>query len=68
MRSADSNVMTKVRYWRSDPIYGDTSPTIRYYGPGRAMYARRRAEKMRERGFVVQVLIVRVAPWEEVDW
>jgi len=68
MKSDDTNVMVKVRYWRTDWLYEDTTPTIRYYGPGRSRYARQKAEKMRERGFEVQVLIAPIGQWEEVAW
>lgn len=47
--------MQKLRYWREEWKRGREGASVRYYGPGRAHYALAKVEKLRSRGYIVEI-------------
>ncbi len=64
---ATAGQIHKVRSWRENWKRGRDGANVRYYGPGRAHHAIAKAEKLRSRGYIVEVESATVHNFEAVE-
>jgi hypothetical protein len=64
---AAAGEMQKLRFWRKEWKRGREGASVRYYGPGRAHHAIAKAEKLRSRGYIVEIESAAVHKFDAVE-
>lgn len=67
-REGMPSLMVKLRVFEPDAEQTRRLPQVRYFGPSHSFDARRTAQRLRESGKRVEVLVATMSRWQEVDW